>query len=735
MPRWQVDRALAEKGIALRSSSLRAQRDSNAVNLARSPPSHSLFPPQNQSTGVQKIKIKRRPPQPPVPFTSRIPCKATLHQLPIIDFVQSILQGLASGTGSAPQTAPGQAIQAIQNQGPQDQSSKLATPQTTAPATAGAVAAAPQAQQPQQQQPQQPPQQQPSQPQQQQQPAPPPPAPKDDQNLTCQWSGCSEKFDSAEDLYNHLCDVHVGRKSTNNLCLTCAWGTCRTNTVKRDHITSHIRVHVPLKPHKCEFCGKAFKRPQDLKKHVKTHADDSVILRSPEPDGARRASASLRGDNGHAYATSGVDSLAATAATAYGYGNFHHPQQFPHGPYHPAGLTGYYPPPNTAPYAPVYYAPQPAHQGQDLNQQAPTGSKKRALEGADQFFDEVKRHKIQPVYDNAMAQRLSQLQQYMPVSQENLDYQAHGSTPVTSASQAHPFTLPSLRTKQEIVEANNFLTELSHNLYDSSAPTAAASVTATASVASYAQAGQFFLLGGVTLADNLHTATTQADQNETTITSGAPVVSMGATSGSTVLTPPNTNYNSSQSPVASNTQQQTPPNQSPSSTRATYPTLPAVSSGQDASANYTSSVSSAPPALGTAFDADQRRTFSVGVLQKAPRNVDEMDLVSDEVIVPKTISNSLIDPALDAGTSPTAATTKDENWFRDYQTVESLRTIIASMLRKAEEAEEMVDEEMADARQEMTEESEASLTNEDSKENVEGEGAVNYPVLRAVAAC
>lgn len=79
-----------------------------------------------------------------------------------------------------------------------------------------------------------------------------------------------------------MCERHVGRKSTNNLNLTCQWGTCNTTTVKRDHITSHIRVHVPLKPHKCDFCGKAFKRPQDLKKHVKTHADDSEI-RSPEP--------------------------------------------------------------------------------------------------------------------------------------------------------------------------------------------------------------------------------------------------------------------------------------------------------------------------------------------------------------------------------------------------------------------------------------------------------------------
>ncbi|KAI9889112.1 MAG: hypothetical protein M1814_005773 [Vezdaea aestivalis] len=93
-------------------------------------------------------------------------------------------------------------------------------------------------------------------------------SPKDEvQN--CQWGTCTEKCQSAEQLYDHICERHVGRKSTNNLNLTCAWGTCRTTTVKRDHITSHIRVHVPLKPHKCDFCGKSFKRPQDLKKHVK----------------------------------------------------------------------------------------------------------------------------------------------------------------------------------------------------------------------------------------------------------------------------------------------------------------------------------------------------------------------------------------------------------------------------------------------------------------------------------
>ncbi|KAF4772578.1 transcriptional regulator family: C2H2 zinc finger [Penicillium roqueforti] len=101
------------------------------------------------------------------------------------------------------------------------------------------------------------------------------------EQLPCQWAGCTERSPTAEDLHMHVCDRHVGRKSTNNLNLTCQWGTCNTTTVKRNHITSHILVHVPLKPHKCDFCGRAFKRPQDRKKHVQTHADNSEI-RSPE---------------------------------------------------------------------------------------------------------------------------------------------------------------------------------------------------------------------------------------------------------------------------------------------------------------------------------------------------------------------------------------------------------------------------------------------------------------------
>ena len=69
---------------------------------------------------------------------------------------------------------------------------------------------------------------------------PPSPARSGDAHR-CQWVDCTLDFSDPEVLYNHLCNDHIGRKSTNNLCLTCKWKDCTVTCAKRDHITSHMR--------------------------------------------------------------------------------------------------------------------------------------------------------------------------------------------------------------------------------------------------------------------------------------------------------------------------------------------------------------------------------------------------------------------------------------------------------------------------------------------------------------
>ncbi|CCH58635.1 hypothetical protein TBLA_0A08460 [Henningerozyma blattae CBS 6284] len=97
--------------------------------------------------------------------------------------------------------------------------------------------------------------------------------------LPCKWKGCTQVFHQADLLYLHLCQDHIGRKCQKNLQLNCQWDNCQTKTEKRDHITSHLRVHIPLKPFNCSNCNKKFKRPQDLKKHLKIHITGNDLIK------------------------------------------------------------------------------------------------------------------------------------------------------------------------------------------------------------------------------------------------------------------------------------------------------------------------------------------------------------------------------------------------------------------------------------------------------------------------
>ncbi|KAI5845461.1 hypothetical protein BZA05DRAFT_318834, partial [Tricharina praecox] len=63
----------------------------------------------------------------------------------------------------------------------------------------------------------------------------------------CHWGTCAKTFNSPDDLYDHICEEHIGRKIHKNLCLQCSWQACGyTGAKKQDQITSHIRVHTKL---------------------------------------------------------------------------------------------------------------------------------------------------------------------------------------------------------------------------------------------------------------------------------------------------------------------------------------------------------------------------------------------------------------------------------------------------------------------------------------------------------
>ncbi|EGY15025.1 pH-response transcription factor pacC/RIM101 [Verticillium dahliae VdLs.17] len=245
-----------------------------------------------------------------------------------------------------------------------------------------------------------------------------------DDNLICKWNSCNLKFVTPEALYEHLCERHVGRKSTNNLNLTCQWNSCRTTTVKRDHITSHIRVHVPLKPHK--------------------------------------SSSSYYDHNGHIRTNSAAFPHQAHGHASYYGGGAPTPS-------HSLGL--YYAPTR----GPEYLGHHAAAGGFD--------TRKRAYDMVDDFFGNAKRRHMDPSSYASVGRSLMPLHGALALqtgapmpAAEHMAYPQHPghgvgvsagpSGPGPLAQQYYLPPMPNARTKNDLVQIDQILEQMQSTVYE-----------------------------------------------------------------------------------------------------------------------------------------------------------------------------------------------------------------------------------------------------------------------------
>ncbi|KAK5684910.1 hypothetical protein LTS10_002985 [Elasticomyces elasticus] len=554
-------------------------------------------------------------------------------------------------------------------------------------------------------------------------------------NLTCQWSGCGERTDTAEALYDHVCERHVGRKSTNNLNLTCQWGACRTTTVKRDHITSHIRVHVPLKPHKCDFCGKSFKRPQDLKKHVKTHADDSVLANSPGQGANGRGA--VGGGNGNM--TSNGKSQSSfypshdNGMNGTPYGGYQHNLAAGNGggvAYAAHAGHGQY-----AGYGSVSYPNSAAVQ--DLQS---IDTRRRAIEALNDFLGDIKRRALNPTDYYDVGQRLGSGSALpLPVgggyntgysgptggngggngggssfgnfnaaslldSFNNHSEGGSGGGGLQGAL-AHPgYSLPmsNARTKHDLQDIDRFLEQLQQTVYETSNHSAAAGIQHPGVHAQYT--GEYNFNNPQYQSRSSGSPPGYQNSSGASTFGAMTAASMPGLTSSTsamdtpALTPASvSSYSSSgHSPMSSHGRS------SMSSGSAMYPSLPAVTGMSDLGSGYPVTTSAPASGLASGFEGLDGRRYSGGRLQRqAPGQDTEMADADDgsrtpraeDAKRPKSKGNSSIDPALRGEESSDASTPaarseesdkRQEDWVENIRTIESLRKWISERLNRGE---------------------------------------------------
>ena len=355
--------------------------------------------------------------------------------------------------------------------------------------------------------------------------------------------------------------------------------------------------------------------------------------------------------------------------------------------YVPAPTQYYQPhapqPPNPS-YGNVYYT---LNQGPDPGQGS-YESKKRGYDALNEFFGDLKRRQFDPNSYTAVGQRLLGLQNLqLPILSGGPvpEYQPMPAPVAVAAGGggaggigggggggysggSHPFQyqLPPMgnaRTKNDLVNIDQFLEQMQNTIYENDDNVAAAGI---------AQPGAHYVQGGMNYRTTNSPPSQLPPHHATAGTSAGPMLNTGATAhspptGTPALTPPSSaqSYTSGRSPVSLPAHHDTNNNSS-----SMYPRLPSATMPDSMTAGYPTASSAAPPStLSGVFDHDDRRRYTGGTLQRArPNDARRMSMSVDGSPTPspgkedysdgdrtppakapsggQDISASLIDPAL-----------------------------------------------------------------------------------------
>lgn len=479
-----------------------------------------------------------------------------------------------------------------------------------------------------------------------------------------------------------------------------------------------------------------------------THADDSVLVRSPDQHGGQVGG--YRQQNGRGMSPPAYDfkhtaftDLQEFTGGPTGYYDQSAPQMHQQSgaygqPHHNPSHNGYYQPQQPQAYSMGYYPVQ--HHTANVGHHAAAGDydqRKRGFDVLNDFFGDAKRRQIDPTSYPQVGQRLMSLHglpissgslvDYMP-SQPMMGMNGHGGPQVASMAQPHySLPMPNLKTKTDLLNIDNFLDQMQATVYESSNQSAAAGVH---------QPGAHYTHQGVNFRQS-HSPPQAASQNiamaigqqAPASTHTAPMMAQAHSpqSSTPALTPTsgNVSYTSGHSPSSAPGLSPSDSSRHGSTTSAGYPTLPAVSSVY-APHSTTSPVST----LGTNFDSDPRRRYSGGMLQKAaggsrfgaPAYTSNPSPTQAAKQLPYPgQSSSNIDPALSGVSSPGAASDSEQSardraeevWVENIRVIEALKRMVAERLERHE-----YDDDTAEHQR------------ENSQETVKQEQSL-YPVLRA----